>query len=297
MTAARDSDPIDHDSLRHSLNETPYCRALGVVVESIDEKGVRIALPFADQNANPGNALHGGCAASLAAIGSRAVARTALAADSGPWVLGQLQVNYLSAAIGEDVVADARLQRRGRTLCFVETSIATRDGKAIASATAVVRARCEGKASALRRSSLPTTFGDEGGDNAGPLAPILEKAAFMAARGMRIENMENGISRVTMPESEANAAEDGRQHDGAILALLDTAGAMAAWSEAGPAAWKASTASIHAQSLAPPPRGAVVAYSRCIHRDREMYWCDTEVVDPTTEQVTTRGTVFYRLAE
>ena len=64
-----------------------------------------------------------------------------------------------------------------------------------------------------------------------------------------------------------------------------------------PARWKASTASLHAQSLAPPPAGDVVAYARCVHRDQEMYWCDTEVACAETGRVHTRGTVFYRLAE
>jgi uncharacterized protein (TIGR00369 family) len=114
---------------------------------------------------------------------------------------------------------------------------------------------------------------------------------------MKIEHMLDGRARITMPASSANADEGGRQHDGAIFALLDTAGEMAAWAEGGLAPWKASTASLQAQSLAPPPRGDIVAYSRCLHRDREMYWCDTEIVDPSTGPVTTRGSVFYRLAE
>lgn len=291
MSASEATPPIDQDSLRASLEATPYLEALGLEIDTIAKDEIRLALPFAERNSNPGGVLHGGVAASLLAIGSRSVARANLAADSGPWVLGQLQVNYLSAAREEAVVATARLQRRGRALCFVETKVATESGQAIAAATAVVRA--QGRAAPENR---PTTFGDAGGTDPGPLAPLLEKAPFMAGRGMQIVHMADGASRVRMPCSGANQAEDGRIHDGAILALLDTAGAMAAWAEAGPARWKASTASLQAQTLAPPPANEVVAYARCIHRDQEMYWCDVEVADPTTQQVLTRGTVFYRLA-
>lgn len=64
--------------------------------------------------------------------------------------------------------------------------------------------------------------------------------------------------------------------------------------ETGPGKFKASTASIQIQTLA--PTGDILAYGRCIHRDREMLWSDAEVVDAATGRVTTRGTVFYRLA-
>lgn len=291
MSKPEPTPPIDKDALRASLVATPYLQALGLEVDTIADDEIRLVLPFAERNSNPGGVLHGGVAASLLAIGSRSVARAHLAADSGPWVLGQLQVNYLSAAREETVVATARLQRRGRALCFVETQVTTEDGQAIAAATAVVRA--EG---GVAPENLPKTFGDAGGTDPGPLAAHLEKAPFMAGRGMQIVHMAEGRSRVTMPCSEANQAEDGRIHDGAILALLDTAGAMAAWAEAGPARWKASTASLQAQTLAPPPAGEVVAYARCTYRDQEMYWSDVEIADPNTQQVLTRGTVFYRLA-
>ena len=139
--------------------------------------------------------------------------------------------------------------------------------------------------------------GDDGESEPGPLAKALASAPFMSKRQMNIVHMADGRARVTMPACDANADENGHLHDGAMLALLDTTGAMAAWAEAGPARWKASTASLQAQTLAPPPSGDVVAYARCVHRDQEMYWCDAEIADVTTGRVTTRGTVFYRLAE
>ena len=283
--------PIDPTELTRALEATPYVQTLGLEVAAVEEGHVRLALPFQDGNSNPGGVLHGGVAASLLAIGSRAVARSVLAADSGPWTLGQLQVNYLAAAKEEAVFAEARLQKRGRALCFVETRVVTEDERAIAAATAVVRARNGGDGDAL-----PETFGCEG-DSPGPLAAALGQAPFMSRLGMKIEHMEDGRSRVSMAASDAILGDDGAVHDGAILALLDTTGAMASWAENGLGRFKASTASLQAQSLAPPPKGDVVAYARCTYRDREMFWADTEVADAATGQVTTRGTVFYRIAE
>ena len=60
----------------------------------------------------------------------------------------------------------------------------TDDGKAIAAATAVVRARNAGEG-----NPLPTTFGCEG-ENLGPLAAALENAPFMQRLGMKIEHMD-----------------------------------------------------------------------------------------------------------
>lgn len=283
--------PIDPISLARSLEATPYVKGLGLQVASVEAGQVRLSLPFAEGNSNPGGVLHGGVAASLLAIGSRAVARSVLPADSGPWVLGQLQVNYLSAAKEETVHAEAKLQRRGRALCFVETRVVTDDGTAIAAATAVVRARNAGEG-----NPLPTTFGCEG-ETPGPLAAVLEKAPFMHRLGMKIEHMDEGRARVSMAASEQILGDDGAVHDGAMLALLDTTGAMAAWAENGVGRFKASTASLQAQMIAPPPKGNVVAYARMGYRDREMFWADTEVADAATGQVTTRGTVFYRITE
>ena len=56
-------------------------------------------------------------------------------------------------------------------------------------------------------------------------------------------------------------------------------------------------ASLQAQALAPPPSGDGVGYARCVHRDREMFWAATEVADAAIGEVTTRGTVFHRIAE
>ena len=66
------------DSIRRWVEESPYSEALGTRLESIDESSAHIVLPYRDDNSNPGGALHGGCAASLAAIGAQSVTRAAM---------------------------------------------------------------------------------------------------------------------------------------------------------------------------------------------------------------------------
>jgi uncharacterized protein (TIGR00369 family) len=284
------------DWVKSWVETSPYGASLGVKVGSLSEREARLQLPFKEQNANPGKALHGGCAASLAVVGAGALARAALGQESGPWHTCAFQVNYLSAAIGEDVNADVRLLRRGKELCFVEVDVATADGegengpRSIAHVTAAVRAR-----HGLADAPLHSSAGDDGASDPGPMGPHIEKLPFIAGRGIHIELMAHGRSRLRMPFRGENADGGGHVHDGAVLALLDTAGAMASWAETGPGRFKASTPAIQAQVLAPAPKSDLVAYGRVAQRDHEVFWSDVEVADASNGQVCARGTVLYRI--
>ena len=107
---------------------------------ALSDTAVELRLPYADVNSNPGQALHGGCAASLGIVAAQAVTRASLGAEAAPFHTAGLQVNYLAAAIGEDVVARGTLLRRGKNMCFVEVDVATAEGKSIAHVTSMVRA-------------------------------------------------------------------------------------------------------------------------------------------------------------
>ncbi len=278
------------EEVRPWTTDSPYARALGVRLESLGEGTARLRLPYADHNANPGQALHGGCAASLAAIGAQTVSRAALGSDTGPFVTAGLHVNYLAAAIGEDVVADAELERRGKGLCFAHVRVATAEGKAIAQATAAVRARGGAATAEPARSS-----GDDGAAEPGPMGAGVEKLGFIAARGIKVEHMSGGTSRLVMPPLAANEDWEGATHEGAVLALLDTAGAMASWGLHGIGRYKASTPSIQAQVLAPAPAAELIAYGRVAQRDGEIFWTDVEIATASGGHIVARGTVLYRI--
>lgn len=283
---------MEAEATRSWVEHSPYSRCLGVELEALDETSARLRLPYRDDNSNPGRALHGGCAASLGAIGGQAVARAALGPDSGPWHTAQMQVSYLAAAIGEEVVAEARLLRRGKEICFVAVDVATGEGKPIASINTTVRARFGAEPAAIAASA-----GDDGASDPGPMGPHIEKVPFIGKRGIHVEHMTGGRSRLVMPMAENNTDESGGVHEGAVLALLDTTGAMASWAESGPGPYKASTPSMQLQNLEPAPKGDLVAYGRCIQRDGAMYWSDVEVASASTGRVNARGTVLYRIVE
>lgn len=272
------------------IESSSYSAALGVQLVELSESGARLALPYGDQNSNPGKVLHGGCAASLAAIGGQAVTRAALGPDSGPWHTCALQVGYLSAAIGEGVHATARLLRKGKSLCFVEVDVATDAGKPIAHATCTVRARLG--QSEPERTIVPADHGDS---DPGKMGPHLGSIPFIGNRGIRAEHMTGGTSRLVMSSPGSNGDADGGTHEGAVLALLDTAGAMASWAESGHGPYKASTPALQAQLTGVPPAGDLVAYGRCVQRDHEIFFSQVDVATASERALVARGTVLYRI--
>ena len=280
------------DVIKNWVEQSPYSKYLGVQLEQIDDSSARLRLPYQDANSNPGKVLHGGCAASIGAIAGQAIAHAALGEEAGPFHTAQMQVSYLAAAIGAEVIAEARLLRRGRELCFIGIDVKTAEGKAIASMTTTVRGRFNREAARLQLSP-----GDHGESDPGVMGPHISKVPFIGNRGIQVEHMTGGTSRLVMPLIEDNCDASGGVHEGAVLALLDTTGAMASWAESGPGNFKASTASMQMQILAPAPKGDLVAYGRCVQNDSEIYWSDVEVASAEDGRVNARGTVLYRIVK
>ena len=102
---------------------------------------------------------------------------------------------------------------------------------------------------------------------------------------------------ISMPCHQDNADASGGMHEGAVLALLDTTGAMAAWAETGPGRFKASTPSLQAQFVAPPDGPDLVGYGWLVQRDDPILWCDVEVAGREDSLVLARGTVIYRIVK
>jgi uncharacterized protein (TIGR00369 family) len=97
-----------------------------------------------------------------------------------------------------------------------------------------------------------------------------------------------------MPWAPDNADADGRVHEGAVAALLDTAGAMASWSIVGlDFRYKASTVAIHASFHAPAAGEAVVAHARTLRRANESF-LNTVTVSAGGRTIAT-GSVTYRI--
>lgn len=272
------------------VRESGYTRAMDVRVERLDAEGARLRLPFRDEHTNPGHVLHGGVAASMIEVAAQSVARAALGAEAAPLHSAQVQVAYLAAARAQAVVAEARLLRRGKQLCFADVSVRAEDEREVARGVVCSRAAF-GRPPAL----LPRDADDPGGADPGVLGPHIEKVPFMARLGLRVEHMADGRSRIALPWRDENGDVEGGTHPGAVLALLDTTGAMAAWAVTGAGPYKASTPSLQAQFLSPAPAEDLVAHGRCVQRSGNAFWSDVEVVAARDRRLVARGTVFYRI--
>jgi uncharacterized protein (TIGR00369 family) len=284
--------PVDN-----GVEASDYARALGVRLVELSGGRARLVLPFREANSNPGGALHGGCAASLGLIGGHAVAAVAIGPEPGPLTTISCHVGYLSAAVGEDVVATTQLLRKGRTICFTATTVETFEGRAISHISTVVRSGGDAE-----DVGCPAARGDDGRSEPGPMGPFVSAMPFTGARGLSVEHMADGRSRIVMPIGTTNAGAGGAFHEGAVLALLDTTGAMASWALTGPGPYAASTVALESQMLHEAYADVLVAYGRVVHRDGEIFWAEVEVAGRThgasrrpDERLVARGTVVYRI--
>lgn len=276
--------------VRSWVEDSGYGRSLGVRAEAVSADAARIALDFRHESSNGDGALHGGVAASLVALSAGAVTRAALGADSGPWHTAAVQVGYLSAALNEGITAEASLLRRGKELAYVEVDVTGDTGKAVAKGLVTVRGRF-GDDPVL----TPVADGDDGEADPGPMGAFIGAVPFHSALGLDVEHMVGGRSRIVMPGQAGNHDAAGGVHEGAVLGLLDTTGAMAAWAQTGPGRFKASTSGLQARFLEPPPAGDLIGFGRVRHHDRELLLCDVEVCRATDRRVVAHGTVNYRI--
>jgi uncharacterized protein (TIGR00369 family) len=122
------------------IPSSPLVGHLGIEVVSLEPDVARLRLPFRDELATMGDVVHGGAIAALLDTASMAAA---WCSDDVPESLAgatvSLHVDYVAAARGVDVVAEARAVRRGRSLCFCEVSARAPDESIVAKALAVHR--------------------------------------------------------------------------------------------------------------------------------------------------------------
>jgi acyl-CoA thioesterase len=121
--------------VRERARANLFWRHLGVQVDEAGEGWVRLRVPVRDELCNASAApVHGGVYASLVDMAVGAALGTVHASSGGG--TGQttldLNVSFLAATRGGDLIAEGRLLRRGRTIVFGEASIKDGDGRLLA---------------------------------------------------------------------------------------------------------------------------------------------------------------------
>jgi uncharacterized protein (TIGR00369 family) len=280
------------------VEAAPYAARLGVVVENVALDRVSLRVPYREENSNPGRALHGGVAASTIDVAGALAAATGLAADrTFDARTLDLAVDYLAAAIGEDIVAEAEVLRRGKEIVYVDVAVRNDAGKRIAKGLVTHRAIDRTRVSsdpARRRVTRVEAAGPEAAE-VPSLARAMVSVPFMASLGLAIARMHDGRATVTMPFRPEQTDHDGALHEGALAALVDTTGAMASWSLTGiDFRYKASTVGIHV-SYHGSATEDVVAEGRTWRRDDEIFLNQVTVSGARSGTVVATGSVTYRI--
>jgi uncharacterized protein (TIGR00369 family) len=275
----------------------PYAVHLGLRVDDVTPEAVRVRVPYKDENSNPGRALHGGVAASTIDIAGALVARAGFPVDAAlDTVTLDLDVAYLAAAIGEDIVAEARVLRRGKEITYADVDVHTDAGKPIAKGLVVHRTVPRGVADGAERQQSTTGEPAAGPDDVPSRAQMIVSVPFMAGLRLAIRRMRDGHAVIDMPFAPEKTDGGGAIHEGALAALLDTTGAMASWSITGiDFRYKASTVAIHASFHAPATGEDVVAEARTWRRNEEIFLNQVTVSGATSRRVVATGSVTYRI--
>src|SRR5918998_2042908 len=121
------------ESIKAFIPTSPLVGHLGIELVDIELDRAGLRLPFRPELATMGDVVHGGAIAALLDTASMAAAwsdDTVPDAVAGGTV--SMNVDYVSAAHGVDLVATAVAVRRGRSLCFCEVTVADAGGAVIA---------------------------------------------------------------------------------------------------------------------------------------------------------------------
>ena len=110
----------------------PFQVLLGFQLDRVRPEFCRLSLPFKPELRTAGDVVHGGVIATL--IDSAGVVAAWSDADPSATrgATADLSVSYLSAAHAVDLVAEARVLRRGRSLVFIEVDVTASSGERIA---------------------------------------------------------------------------------------------------------------------------------------------------------------------
>ena len=122
------------------IPHSPHAAALGISPASIGTDEAVLEMPFKPELATLGDVVHGGAISTLLDTAAMASAWASdEETDSPAGATVALSVNFVAAAKGCDLRAEAKVIRRGQELSFCEVTVSDPDGKPIAHGVATYR--------------------------------------------------------------------------------------------------------------------------------------------------------------
>ncbi len=123
------------------IEHMPFARHVGLEFVEGGEGYAKLRLRFQKENTTAMDALHGGAIATLIDT-TGAMAAWTTADIATPKYFGStvgVNVNYLSAVIGQDCFAEGRVLKRGKEVIYSEVKVHNADGKLCAQGTVIYR--------------------------------------------------------------------------------------------------------------------------------------------------------------
>ena len=277
------------------FSRDPFAKFLGMNLVDIAHERAVVTLPYQPEHANAAGPLNGGASASLLNVAGKVAAWTGIDLDQKPYLACvDMTVQYLSAAIEEDVIAEAKVLRRGRDLFFLDVALRSPDGRPICQGVISYRSpdytghtpRLWPRHVAHPEISHPLTT-----DDAWLIQGYVEKLAITC------QHYSPGRVQMYMPGIETLMDARGQLHDGALASVIDVCGTAAAWSLV-PDRKGARGSTIGMQiSYTQGAAEAVIADAYVQQRAEEIFFSTVYATTATSGQLLAMGQVSYRLVE
>ena len=124
---------------------------------------------------------------------------------------------------------------------------------------------------------------------------FLNTSPYVKHLGIQPISIQPGVATLALPFKESLVTIGTIVHGGAIASLIDTAAAIAAFSEGEvPANGRGTTANLTVSYLAAAQKEDVQAIARVLRRGRNLVFLDVEVVG-TSGNLVAKGMVTYKL--
>ncbi len=110
----------------------PFSALLGFQIDEVKKDFCRMRLPFRPELRTNADIVHGGAIASLIDTAGVVAVWSNVDPDVTRGATASMTVNYLSGAERVDLLAEARVIRRGRSVVFVDIDVTSPSGERIA---------------------------------------------------------------------------------------------------------------------------------------------------------------------
>jgi len=272
-----------------------FAEWLGVTIGEVVQDRAVLVLPHRPEHLNARGVLQGGASASLLTMAGTLAAWTGVDLDTDLQLsCVDLSVQYLTAATEEDVVAEARVLRRGRGLVVLDVALRSRAGRPI----------CQGLLSYQTSDYAkrpPRLWGQP--SLLPPFTTLTPPAGHRLFTGYvrKLDitplHQSPGRVRLQMPCTAMHLDERGQLHAGALASIVDIAAVTASWSLV-PRREGARGSTVGMQVSYPShAAAAVVADAYVQQRSEELLFTTVNVTTADEGQLVAMGQVSYRLVE